>query len=254
MGGDCFKMPRFFIDENFINGKNIVITGRDVNHIQKSLRLNEFDTITLCDGKGMDYTVRITGTNKEQINTKILKIKESQTEPPVKISLFQCISKSDKMKYSIQKSVELGVVEIIPVLAERTVVKLNSRKIIKNKVERWKRIAEEAAKQCNRGVLPEIYEPVPYNNAIGRASEKDMSVIAYEHEKTKPGKINITSKTRTVSVLIGPEGGFTYAEIKKALDYGLTSVSLGPRILRTETAGMVIISIIMYKMGDIQPF
>lgn len=243
-------MPRFFVEKNNIHSDNIVITGDDVKHISRVLRLVCGDLITICDGEGTDYTVRIERCGKDSIFTSIVNSGKNKTEPPIEVSLFQGIPKSDKMDFIIQKSVELGVRKIIPVITERTIIRFDNNKSLDKRVARWQRISLEAAKQCNRGVVPQVEYPLNFEEALGFCADDGLSIIPYEKEKANCLKSIIKSNPKKAAVFIGPEGGFSEAEIIKAVNFNIKPVSLGPRILRTETAGIALISILMYEWGD----
>lgn len=243
-------MSRFFINEKDINANSITITGDDVTHIKRVLRLNAGDSLTLCDGKGSDYSVKIEKVEGDRIITGIMSVERSSTEPPFEVTLFQGLPKSDKMELIIQKCVELGVNRVVPVSTGRTVVKLENAKDTQNKVNRWRRISLEAAKQCNRGAVPEIEMPVSFDKALELSAGSQLGIIPYEKERSGGLKKILTGDFQSISVFIGPEGGFTEEEIEKALLKGLKPVTLGPRILRTETAGPAVLSILMYALGD----
>jgi 16S rRNA (uracil1498-N3)-methyltransferase len=252
MGGDCFKMPRFFVGKSDVSCDFIDISGEDYNHIRKVLRLKSGDRITVCDGEGTDYLVEIVNFEDAAVKTRIVESIKNSTEPPVQITLFQGLPKSDKMDYIIQKAVELGICEIVPVITERTVVKTD-RKNSDKKCERWNRISMEAAKQCNRGIIPKVEFPVSFKEALDAAKGSSLSLIPYEKEtgiNLREVLTNRSSKGK-VSVFIGPEGGFTETEIEAALSCGIQPVTLGPRILRTETAGIAVLAILMYELGDV---
>ncbi|HHW47176.1 MAG TPA: 16S rRNA (uracil(1498)-N(3))-methyltransferase [Clostridiaceae bacterium] len=246
-------MPKFFISEENITGGKISITGEDVNHIRNVLRLERGDNLTLCDGKRKDYTVEIESFETGRILTNIVNVEENRSEPPVEAILFQGIPKSDKMDLIIQKSVELGIGKIYPVVTERTVVKLGTQKDIENKLKRWQRISLEAAKQCGRGIIPEVKNPVSFKEALALASSSQLGLLPYEKETAKSLKqyLRTGNVINSVSIMIGPEGGFSDKEIEWAAIEGLNMVTLGPRILRTETAGIAVLSILMYELGDI---
>ncbi|HHV60015.1 MAG TPA: 16S rRNA (uracil(1498)-N(3))-methyltransferase [Clostridiaceae bacterium] len=245
-------MPRFFVSPENINGNTVTIKGEDVIHIKRVLRLSIDDRITVCDGNEQDYFVSITGIENDAVTGKILDISKNSNEPPVKITLYQGLPKADKFEYIVQKCIELGVDEVVPTITERTVVRLDSNKDIEKKLTRWRKIALEAAKQCNRGKIPNISEPVYLNDAIIESVKRNSGVIAYENAENRPQSVENISNA--VSVFIGPEGGFTPEEVSLAQSSGIKPVSLGPRILRTETAGVVLVTIIMNKFGDIRPF
>ncbi|HOM02458.1 MAG TPA: 16S rRNA (uracil(1498)-N(3))-methyltransferase [Acetivibrio sp.] len=245
-------MPRFFVRKSDVSGDSINISGEDFNHIKKVLRLGNGDRITVCDGEGTDYLVEIMKFEDASVKTRIIESMENFTEPPVKITLFQGLPKSDKMDYIIQKAVELGIYEIVPVITERTVVKTDKKSGDK-KCERWNRISMEAAKQCNRGIIPKVGFPISFKEALNAAKGSSFSLIPYEKETGIKLKEVLSKKSSAekVSVFIGPEGGFSQTEIETAISCGIQPVTLGPRILRTETAGIAVLSILMYELGDV---
>ncbi len=246
-------MPRFFIDEsNILGDENLIkIIGEDVNHIKNVLRLRIGDMIVLCDGKGTDYSVRINNYEKDSVTAIIEEQKKCSTEASLEVTLFQGLPKSDKMDFIIQKSVELGIRRLVPVINERTVVRLDDKKDIQKKTARWNRISLEAAKQCNRGIIPEVTAPISFNEAVELGKHMELAIIPYENELDKKLRSYMKRGIKNACLFIGPEGGFTEEEVKKAEHNGIKSVTLGPRILRTETAGIAALSIIMYELGDI---
>ncbi len=260
MGGDCIYMSRFFISDEDVFEDSIVIKGEDVNHIKNVLRCRVGDMLILSNGKGIDFQVRIDELQQEQIITKIENISKSKTEPPLDIILFQGIPKGDKMDFIIQKSVELGVKRIIPVITERTILRFNSEKDKAKKTLRWQKIALEAAKQCNRGIIPQVDIPMNFKDTMKLFGDMDFILIPYEREKyLKLGNFIEKIKTdgieiKAVGLIIGPEGGFSEDEVDEAVNHSARSVTLGPRILRTETAGLVVLAILMYELGDIGNF
>lgn len=244
-------MSRFFVRDVNLSSGIILIFDEDVKHIKNVLRKNPGDRIFVSDGEGTDHLVEILKLESDCITTKIIQSWVNNTESPVKITLFQGIPKSDKMDLIVQKSVELGVVKIVPVMTERTIVKMGNVKDWMKKVERWQKIATEAAKQCNRGILPKVENVISFSEAIQYTVENDLNLVPYEKE-TGNGLRNtlMNHKPEKVGIFIGPEGGFTEDEIGSAADCSIKPVTLGPRILRTETAGIAAISIIMYEYGD----
>ena len=246
-------MPRFFINSKDVFDDNINVTGEDYNHIKKVLRLKCGEIITLSDGEGLEYVTEIVEFGDGFVHTKVIESFKNTTEPPVKVTLYQGLPKSDKMDFIIQKSVELGISKIVPVLTERTVVRLDSEKDALKKCERWNRISLEAAKQCNRGIIPKIEIPISFKEAIKQTENKVLSLIPYEKEAKNSLKqvLERVGSISEISVFIGPEGGFAEQEIEEAVSSGLSSVTLGPRILRTETAGIAVLSILMYELGDV---
>jgi 16S rRNA (uracil1498-N3)-methyltransferase len=245
-------MPRFFIDENNISEQHIYIRGDEARHIRNVLRMKPGDSIILCDGRGMDYISVIEGFEEGMVAALIKETKSSCSEPPIEVTLYQGLPKSDKMDFIIQKSVELGVCRIIPVITERTVVRFKDKKDMEKKKERWQRISHEAAKQCGRGIIPEVSFPVSYDDAVESARGAGLALIPYEKCMDSSLKECLHgSEERSAAVFIGPEGGFSDNEIKKAVSSGIKPVTLGNRILRTETAGLAVLIILMYEKGDI---
>lgn len=253
MGGDSFQMSKFFVEEGAIRGDTITITGDDVNHIRKVLRLRTGEAITVCDGKGMDYSAEIEQLEAQYVSARVVGVRESGTEPPIEVVLFQGLPKSDKMDYIIQKTIELGISKIIPVITERTVVKIDNKKDAENKRVRWQRISLEAAKQCNRGMVPVVEVPVSFEKALELSKEYELCMIPYEKERNNKlkGLVKADPDRRKIAVFIGPEGGFSEEEIERAEKQGVKPVTLGTRILRTETAGIAVLAILMYELGDV---
>lgn len=244
-------MHRFFICNDDIKKGGIVVTGDNVTHISKVLRLKENDKITLCDGEGTDYIVRIDSIDKYAARTTILHKEASVGEASMDVVVYQAIPKSSKMDFIIQKVTEIGAKRIVPILTKRTVVKLSTKKDEIKKVERWQKIAEEAAKQSNRGKVPIIDIPMNFKEAVDEASSKDLALIPYEQEKNNTLKQIIKGKNpKSVGIFIGPEGGFEPDEIQYAINNNVIKITLGNRILRTETAGFVVLSCIMYEFDQ----
>lgn len=238
-------MPKFFVNLNDINSDTIHIKGADCTHIRKVLRQRVGDKLTVCDGRGLDYTCQITDIEKEEITTRIIASSPSQTEPSVNCALFIALPKGEKMEYIIQKSVELGVNLIVPVACGRCVVRLNPNEG-KKKQDRWQRIAEAAAKQCGRGVIPNVAEPVSFEEALLLMEGYQNRAVCYEGEE----QLSISSYLREDMVdfafMVGPEGGFDANEIALCQKKGVSSISLGPRILRAETAPLFVLSVFLY--------
>lgn len=244
-------MSKFFIEPENIFEEKIIITGEDVKHIKNVLRSKPGDEIVLSNGNGIDYIVKIDSLEAEQIITSIIKSFINENEPPIEVTLFQGIPKADKMDYIIQKCVELGVKKIVPVITDRTIVKIENQKDAIKKTERWQKIVQEAAKQCNRGIIPIVALPMKFDEALKLAAEAEFSIIPYEKEMENGLKGLLKNRYENISVIIGPEGGFSENEIKDAVNKGIKPVTLGPRILRTETAGIAVMSILMYELGDV---
>lgn len=242
-------MYQFFVEPSQIQDKKVIITGSDVNHIKNVLRLKAGEEIAVRNGvDGKEYRCGIEEFAQDQIICSLRFIREEGVELPSKIYLFQGIPKADKMELIVQKAVELGVFEVIPVAVKRCVVKLDERKA-RAKVSRWQGIAEAAAKQCKRGIIPVVREPMTMKEAVSYAGEIDVKLIPYElaedmsHTKKM---IEAVRPGQSVAVFIGPEGGFEESEVAEALAAGIEPVTLGKRILRTETAGFTVLSWLMY--------
>lgn len=244
-------MRKFFVEESAIKNNKVFISGEDVNHIKNVLRLKVGDNIIVSNGKYGEYEVKIIDICRDVIEGQIVQKIENNSEPSVDITLFQGIPKGEKMELIIQKAVEIGVKKIIPVITERVIVKLD-KKSAEKKAERWQKISEQAAKQCGRNVIPEVEQPISYNQAIKLLESYDLVLVLYEKEKDKTLKeilSVLSNKPRSIAVLIGPEGGFSEKEVELVSRFII--ISLGPRILRTETAGLVAVSIILYQSGDL---
>ncbi|RHV31910.1 16S rRNA (uracil(1498)-N(3))-methyltransferase [Coprococcus sp. OM04-5BH] len=246
-------MNRFFVDDpGAFSDRSVVITGEDVNHVKNVLRLKENDELIVSDGRGRDYHCRISGITNEEVVADICDICDNFSELSTEITLFQGFPKGDKMELIIQKTVELGVTRIVPVMTKRTVVKLDDKKA-KKKTERYNMIAESAAKQSGRGMIPEVTMPVSFAEAVSMAEKLDMNIIPYEEAEGVEYSRNIIKNIKgkkSLGIFIGPEGGFAREEVEKALDAGVSAITLGHRILRTETAGMAVISIIMFELEE----
>jgi 16S rRNA (uracil1498-N3)-methyltransferase len=247
-------MHRFFIPKDNISGTVAIIEGDDAHHIQKVLRLRTGEKIVLCDGRGMDYIVAIQSMQKGQVIGQVTDTRPVITEPRTRVTLIQGLPKGSKMEVVIQKCVELGIYNIVPVHTERAVVRIDDEKNIAKKLLRWQRIAEEAAKQSQRGIIPEISQPVSFNEAVSNISAK-LKLILWEGEREQSLRKVLESypeKPDSIAMLVGPEGGLDAGEVDLAREHGWLSVTVGSRILRTETAGMAVLSAIMYAMEDME--
>lgn len=240
-------MPKFFFHKNDISRGQIQLFGEDEKHIKTVLRAREGEELTLCDGEGMDYQCRIASLERGVL-LDILSKEVCETEPKTKITLYQGLPKGDKMELIIQKCVELGVDRIVAVSTERAIVKLDKKEA--KKLERWQKIAEAAAKQSGRGKIPEIGQQVlKFKEAVAEAKELDGAIIPYEREQETGIRQFVENfKGESVGVFIGPEGGFADEEIALAQENGITPITLGKRILRTETAGMTTTAILLYEL------
>lgn len=241
-------MARFFVDSQNISADEIYITGEDVKHISRVLRMRENDALTVCDKCGNDYDCIIVNIGTDAVMAKILNKHKNNCEPPVNITIYQGLPKSDKMDYIVQKCTELGVCRIVPVQTGRVVSK---PKDIDKKISRWQKIAQEAAKQCGRGIVPKILPLMKFSDALNEIQSCDgINLMPYECEKDSRLKDAIAEKKENINIIIGPEGGFDEAEADAAKACGIKQVTLGPRILRTETAPLAVVSALMYELGD----
>ena len=246
-------MNRFYTTPDNIIGDIISITGSDVNHIKNVLRMSIGDNIVICNGQGKDCYCIINKISDIEVKATILSTSDTDTELKSGIILFQGIPKKDKMELIIQKSIELGVTEIVPVLTKRCVVKLEDPKKEAKKLERWQSIAEGAAKQSGRGFIPKVSNVINFKEAVVKASNLDIALIPYENAKgiehTKD-VVNNIGQYKSIGIIIGPEGGFEATEIEMASANSVIPITLGRRILRTETAGFALISMIMLSLEE----
>lgn len=240
-------MSRFFVTADMIAENRVTLSEEDSQHLARVLRAAVGDEITLCDDEGNEHTAHISEISKKTVVAEISETKLCETEPKVKVTIFQGLPKGSKMELIIQKCVEIGVHSIVPVATSRAVVKLSEEKG-KGKEERWNKIAQEAAKQSSRGIVPKVECPVSFEEAVKSAAEYDMAIIPYEKQDGGCFREFLRANSpKSVAVFIGPEGGFEESEIALAEKNGIKAVSLGKRILRTETAPLTALSVIMYE-------
>ncbi len=246
-------MYSFFVDPSQIQGNTIIITGNDVKHIKNVLRMKVGEELSVRSGVDeKEYRCGIEEMEEERIVCRLRFVKEEGMELPSKVYLFQGLPKADKMELIIQKAVELGVYEVIPVSAKRAVVKLDEKKA-KAKRERWQAIAESAAKQSKRSIVPQVKEVMTIKEAVRYAADIEVRLIPYELAEGMPKTKDIISslkKEQSVAIFIGPEGGFEESEIGEAVESGIVPITLGKRILRTETAGFTVLAWIMYQLEE----
>lgn len=247
-------MQKFFVEENQIEGNRIYIKGPDVKHISNVLRLAKKEKIQICNKDAMEnYIVEIEEIEKEKIITSIIEKIEETVESNVQIHLYQGLPKADKMELIIQKTIELGIYKIVPVDMLRCVVKLDE-KDAKKKIERWQKIAESAAKQSKRDIIPQIENKLNLNTIINKIKEYDIFIVAYEEEKSKTLKQVLKELEKKdnykIGILVGPEGGIDSKEIEKLKENGAVIATLGKRILRTETAPITMTSNILYELEN----
>lgn len=238
-------MPRFFLTASNIENGRATITGGDAHHIARVLRMTRGDELTVVDMQKNEYVCSIISIGEDEVVAEICGTKKSENEPPFCAVLYQALPKGDKMDYIIQKAVELGVFEIVPVLSERCVSRPDSAGIEK-KITRWQKISASAASQSGRGIIPRVSPMMTYSQAVESASLHCHSLLCYEGDGTVPLGSVIGKDLDGIGFIIGPEGGFSCAEVSLARAAGLKIAGLGKRILRTETAAGFVLSCLTY--------
>mgnify|MGYP005854407427 CR=1 FL=1 len=245
-------MYQFFVEEEQVHSDSISITGGDVNHIKNVLRMKNGEKIRVSSKSGQAYFCHISSILDDEVIAAIDSADETGTELDNHIVLYQGLPKGDKMEFIIQKAVELGVFEVVPVAMKRCVVKLDDKKA-QNKVKRWNGIAESAAKQSKRSIMPKVSDVLNFKQAVDMARACDVKLLPYEcadgMSKTKQLIDNLQAG-KSVAIFIGPEGGFDQSELDYAIEAGCEIITLGKRILRTETAGMMLLSVLMYHFEE----
>ena len=249
-------MHKFFTPKKLINGDVAKIIGDDVKHIYKVLRISEGEKVTLNNCEGIEYLGKVISVSKQEVLIEILEKLEDNNESDIKIYLFQGLPKSQKMDLIVQKGTELGITEFIPTITHRVDVKLKGEF---KKLDRLNRIALEAAKQSKRSIIPKVSEPIEFNAVLERINSLDLLIVPYENANNfgiktlinELRKDNTTNTIKNVGIFVGPEGGIEEEEIERLKDKGARIVTLGKRILRTETAGFVATSLIQYELSDL---
>jgi len=242
------RPPRFFISSGQVSGETIIVAGEDVRHIVSVMRKKAGDKLLLCDGKGTEYTVKIVDVGRSDIQTEIVSRSEKEL-PNLRITIGQGLPKADRMDFIVQKATELGVSGIVPLVTARTIVKIKDEE---KRIVRWQKIAREAAMQSNRIDIPEVGRIRKFSNFLETldAGPRPLLMLLWE-EGTEPIKKILRQKPEAedIVILIGPEGGYSSAEAMAARDKGFHLVSLGPNILRTETAALAVLSMIIYEFS-----
>ena len=245
-------MQQFFAEPSWITESEILIRGADLNHMKNVLRMRIGEEVWISDGSEKEYHCTIEEFQEDSAVLHILYAQESQYELPSRIYLFQGLPKSDKMEWIIQKAVELGVHQVIPVATKRAVVRLEGKKEV-NKQRRWQAISESAAKQSKRMYVPEVSHVMSFKEALAYANNLDVILLPYERAKgmqeTK-AIINSIKPGQSIGIFIGPEGGFDEKEVEQSMDEGAKAITLGKRILRTETAGLTVLSVLMFALEE----
>ena len=245
-------MYHFFVEPEQVQESCIYVTGQDVNHIRNVLRMKPGEEVAISDGRGRTYSCVIEDLQPEQVIAKIQNAEEESSELNASITLFQGLPKGDKMEWIIQKCVELGVTRIVPVKTRRTIVKLDDKKA-STKVRRWNSISEGAAKQSGRGLVPEVSDVISFAEALEQANKMDVVLIPYEMARDMAKTREVLGNVRpgqSVGIFIGPEGGFDEVEVEQAMAAGAAPITLGRRILRTETAGMAVLAMLVLLLEE----
>ncbi len=237
-------MPRFFVD--IVSGDTAIIVGDDAAHITKSLRMRVGEGLTVCDGVGFDYACEIETIAPGEVTLRVMEKTPSVSEPSVRVTLYQGLPKSDKMEWIIQKAVEMGVSEIVPVETARSIAKIDKNN--DRKQQRWQRIAAEAAGQSGRGILPTVSSPLTFAEAAKRMAN-ERTLVFYEGGG-EPVSALVEQPLSSVSIVIGPEGGFAPEEVALLCENGAKAATLGPRILRCETAPIAALALVMGFTGN----
>lgn len=248
-------MHKFFVNENMIFGENAIIEGEDVKHIYKVLRLKEGDKININNCNGKEFLGRIKEINKVNVQVELLESLDVNNEAPINVYLFQGYPKSTKMDLIVQKCTELGIKEITPVVTKRVISALGEvRNKDNKKIERWNKIAFEACKQSKRTIIPVVNDVIDFSQLLNCLNNMDLIVVPYENAYNYGVRQmikNLNNEVKNIGIVIGPEGGFEESEVESLKEIGAHIITLGPRILRTETAGFACLALLMYELGDI---
>jgi len=237
-------MPRFYVDSRDIGTDKLVILGDEAKHMKNALRMQPGDIFVAFDGSGMDYDCRITSVGAA-VEADILSRRITEVEPTIKVTLYQAYPKLAKMEEIIQKAVELGVVGVVPFISARCVKRPDN-------ASRLRRVALSAVKQCGRSIIPEVSDILRFEDAVARMSTHESLIVCWEEERITPLSDALKNDARDIGVVIGSEGGFEAAEVEKMRSAGGVSVTLGPRILRTETAGIAVLAAVFYEKGQMR--
>ena len=241
-------MPKFFVDA--VCGDNVELTGPDGAHVARSLRMREGEILTVCDAAGYDYRCEVTGVQPDRVSLRVMEKELCRAEPSLKVTLFQCLTKGDKMDYIVQKTVELGVDRILPVLSQRSISRPDA-KALQKKRERWQKIAREAAMQAGRGKIPAGMPGAGFAQAVQHFSQFPVAAVCYEGGG-EPMAPLLKPPPDRAALFIGPEGGIAPEEIDALKEAGGKVVTLGPRILRTETAPLAALCGMLFATGNME--
>ena len=242
-------MPRFFVPAALSAGDQTVLDGADARHIAGALRMTAGEALTLCDGAGTDYACTIVATEKERVTVRVDATCPSASEPDLAVTLYMGLPKADKLEWIIQKTVELGVTAIVPVAMARSVAKVDGKDAAR-KTERWQKIAAEAAGQSGRGIIPTVEEPISWKQALARLSAEN-TLLCYEGGGEPLGRL-VSPQDTAVSLVVGPEGGVAPEEVAAITASGGRIATLGPRILRCETAPIAALTVLMERSDNMK--
>ncbi len=242
---DRWRYPRFFAPTV---GEKAIIVGENAKHISTVLRMKKGELLVICDNGANDFLCRISALEKDLVELEVLDCRKNVAEPNVNVTLFQCLPKSDKMDFIVQKATELGASKIIPVLSKRCVSRPDTKSAAK-KIERWQKIAEEAAKQSGRGIIPQISELTDFATAVKEYKNKESGILFYECGGENLNKL-ISPKIKEIGIFVGSEGGFEPEEARLAESFGIRLATLGKRILRCETAPIAALALLMNLTGN----
>jgi 16S rRNA (uracil1498-N3)-methyltransferase len=242
---------RFFVSPEAISGETFVISGSDAKHIATVLRMSARDHLTLLTGDGRECLGVITTVSRTDVTGRIVSTAPASGEPGVRIELIQCLPKGDKMDLVVRKCVEIGVSRVVPAISQRSVARPRQDQA-ERKAARWRRIAEEASKQCGRSAIPEVASLTTFAEAVTGPSDDWLKLIPFELESERSLKSELSdTRSKKIALCIGPEGGFSKEEVDLAVSHGFIPVTLGRRILRTETTGLVVAACILYHMDEL---
>lgn len=242
-------MPRFFVEQPLTVGAETVLEGADARHIAGALRMTPGEALILCDGRGTDYACTITAAERERVTLTVSAASPNATEPTLAVTLYMGLPKGDKLEWVIQKAVELGVTAVVPVLTARSIARVEGKDAEKKRV-RWQRIADEAAGQSGRGIRPRVELPLRWKEALPRLAAEN-TLLCYEGGGQPLGEL-MDAETQAVSLVIGPEGGFDPDEVAAVTAAGGRIATLGPRILRCETAPLAALAVLMERSGNLR--
>jgi 16S rRNA (uracil1498-N3)-methyltransferase len=243
-------MQRYFISPEQVKLPHVRILGDDVHHIKNVLRGRPGEKLICCDGQGRDYVSEIDEISRDEVVCRVLETVPSKGEPRTRVTVAQSLPKGDKLEWILQKGTEIGAVRFLPFTSERTVVKIEEKKSEKKR-ERWQRIVKEAAEQAHRGRIPEVSSPISWDGLLEEIRQVEAAYIAYEKGGDVLSRRLEQDAPASVLLIVGPEGGFSDREVREAMEAGAVPVTLGPRILRTETAPLVALSCILFALEDL---